>query len=325
MPKDAFGLISVKVPLGELLNGLMNRPELLSERDRLDFESWAQQFPTLGSSGRLFETLDRLTDPWLDIVFFRQPRDALDDVAEAGFVLVAGLRDPEGARNLLSSLGEEIERVVQSEERQPVKQLYKATAPEGWDLYKIVVEVLVVDNPEVTIPGVAIGANHIFLTNYFPFLRQLPDAVARKVPTMADEGGLEVALSNAPQSLLTAGMLDGKAIYPYLEQSAPGWATSKTTPTDADYEAMRNEATRRLRQQGLSPGSSGFQIEQDRLVKSIEAIRSEVDRPKLLESIREYLRYFEGLVGGFGFFVENAPGGARLSLRVDFQRAGSSP
>ncbi|MEE2711176.1 MAG: hypothetical protein VX913_00235, partial [Planctomycetota bacterium] len=205
-----------------------------------------------------------------------------------------------------------------------IKQIYTEDRG-GVSLFKPILtagaESYFVDDPRVTIPGMAIVDGHLVITNFFPFLRDIPKVLAGTMEPMGG-GGFDVALSYAPQSMLFAAVIDNGRLQPYLEQSAPGWAFSQTSPTQDDMGAWRKEFAARARKQGIPNGTRQFSDFVDGAFRRRYEDLTGVQRDAKRRSIEEHLQHFDGLIRGTGLFVETGTGDVRMSLRIELEPPG---
>lgn len=314
LPDDVFAAVRLSAPLGKVFEVLFERDNLLTDEDRKDLKAELAKVEVFQSWTRLTSLLTQYTEPRIHVVFFRQPREPLEDQAEAGFALVCPLTDPAGLASLLDGLDGHV-RSTRGEGI--IKQIYQEKDGDA-RLFKIEVASGVVDDPRVTIPGIAIAHGHLIFTNYFPFLRKIPDAIRNdgKVQRMGGQG-FDVALAYAPREMLLASVIDGDAMQRYFDQSATGWAYEKTTPKLELLAKWRAEAKRIARRRGLDPlsgpGGTWVDGEVKRRIKHL----TDVERPEAVRKHRETIEQFRGLIQGAGIFVEAMTGGSRMSVRIE--------
>ena len=314
LPNQVFATIRLEAPLGEVCEVLIKRDNLFTAEDRKDLREMFQAVPGLGGLEGLLRKLTEVTEPELTVAFFKQDREVLAEEAEPGQAIVAPITDEAGLRQLLSL----IDRDVQNRRGEgTIKQIYTEERG-GVSLYKPVLTSGVVDDPRVTIPGLAIVDGHLVITNFFPFLRDIPKVLAGTMEPMGG-AGFDVALSYAPQSMLFAAVIDNGRLQPYLEQSAPGWAFLQTSPTQDDMGAWREEFAARAVKQGIPKGTRQFSDFVDSAFRRRYADLTEVQREAKLRGIEEHLQHFDGLIRGTGLFVETGTGDVRMSLRIELE------
>jgi len=318
LPDDVFSVVRLAAPLGKVLGMLAERDNFMSPADRKDMRNEMAKIPAFGDWDRLMLALSDYTRPSINVAFFRQPREALDDKAEAGFALVCPLRNPAGVTELINGLDKHV-RGTQGEGL--IKQIYREKDGDT-RLYKIELVSGAVDDPRVTVPGVAIAHGHLVFSNYFDFLRKIPGVIKNdgKVKPMGGSG-FDVAMAYMPREMLLGAIIDGSSLEPYLDQSANGWAYGKTNPSQARMGEWRSEAKRLAIRRGLDPvsidGGNWIDTEVRRRIRHM----TEVERPEALRSHRETIDQFRGLIQGFGFYVEATTGGVRMSVRVEPHKA----
>ena len=197
-----------------------------------------------------------------------------------------------------------------------IKQLFHVKVGQS-DLYEPVLANSVVDDPRVTMPGIAVLPGSLMFTNFHPFQRRVADVIEKKLDPLGIPEGFRVAQSYAPSFLRIAALIDGDNLQPWLQQSADGWAYEQTVATNMDYIAWRQAANRAAQRAGLERGSDGYAAYVEREIGRQEKDITEVKRPQLKRDINQYIDDFEGFLAGIGIFVEDTSGGVRMSLRID--------
>ncbi|MAG57158.1 MAG: hypothetical protein CMJ83_12765 [Planctomycetes bacterium] len=317
LPKEVFGILHLHAPLGRLTQRLFSREDIFPFEEQKLLDDYLASTPVFGSRVAFFETLSRHSESATSIVFFTQPREMFSDQAKPGYAVVVRAKDIEGLKRLLARLQREI---VQTNGEGPVTQLFHETKG-GVELYKPVLQANVIDDPRVTIPGLAIADGHLLISNFYPMLKVLPEVLAGTHPSMKDHDGFQSALSYAPDDLLLAGLLDHDRLEPYLDQSVSGWAHQHSTPTNDDFEQWIIEGRNLGVKQDMKPGPEleGFA---DRYRNRKHEAAIQVELPRRRAEARRHVDYFRGLLTSTGFFVEIQGGEVKIQLRIDPKHQG---
>ena len=309
LPEDVFGVLHFDMPFGDLLNHLIDTQMELQDRQLLD--QGLRKLRSVRDREDLRARMNTLIGSRITLVFFRQPREPLADQAEAGVVLACSIEDSNAVHQFFESLLLELEADAESGLREAVP-LGTGDDP----LWKLVLAGGVIDDFRVTIPAISISDGYLFMSNYLPFLQQIADVKAGKVKSFGEHVGLKSAVAYAPQELLIAGLLDGKAIQPYLDQSAAGWAWSRTKVTQMDMVKFREEGRQMAVAQGLVPGTDAFRAAVESHKTRKQNQRTGVRRQQEEQTIRTLSSQFEGFLNGLGFYGEPSLSGVSYSVRL---------
>lgn len=309
LPAETFALAHFRAPLGDLVDALLATE--MDEGDRRLLEEGFSKMRTVESRAALRSRLNQLATDRISVAFFKQPRETLSDQAQAGFVLACRLDRAEPFVEYLESMFAEMAQNADSGIREAVRMPWRSGV-----LWKLVFAAGVVNDSRVTMPGIGIFDGYLLASNFLPFLMQIPDAQAGRIDVMGRHPGIEEAVAYAPSELLFAGVLDGRAIEPYLDQSAPGWAYSRTRVTQMDMMRFHEAGRRFAEAQGLVPGTEAFDQEVESFKVREESQRAGAERERELRKIQELADQFRGFFSSLGFFVEATAGGVGFSVRV---------
>ena len=309
LPSDGFGLVHFQMPFGDLFDRLLSRE--VSPEDLRLIEDGFSKLSTIGSREALRARLNDLVGDRVSIVFFRQPRAVLSDQAEAGVLLACAVDRMGPLRTFLEELFAEIQRTSESGIREAVPMPFA-----DGQLWKLVLAAGVVDDARVTIPSVGLLGGYVMFSNYLPFMELIPSVMARDRPSMGSLPGIQEATAYAPSDLLLASVLDGSALEPYLDQSASGWAYSRTRVTQMDLMNFAEQGRRNALARGLRPGTEAFDQEVESHKIREENQRAGAERDLQYRKIKSMVDQFRGFFLSFGFFVENTRGGVGYSLRL---------
>jgi hypothetical protein len=319
LPDDVFAFATLRCPPGRLLDWVFSRADLVPPGIASEIDGWLGRHPTLGGRPEQVARLDALLEAEVGCAFFRQPRESYPDKAEPGVAVVIPVRDPQGLHRLLEGIVDEIRR--QRGEKGPKDLVRRVDGDVVF--YDLLVGDGIFDDYRVTRPGLALAQGHLVLTNFQPFSDRIPSVLRRPELGAARHPGLLRAMQFAPAKLLLASVADGEALEPYLDQSAPGWATSRTIILQTDYMRQRaifaaEEAPRR----GLRPGTPEYAEAEERFVIERTEAQQSSRREDVLRTIQSHVDAFRGLVGDLGFYVEDGRRGAAFGIRLDLRRAG---
>ena len=313
LPAGVFAMLALEAPFGEVLGILLERPLVVGAEERRSFEDWARSIPEFGSLAGFQSALDETLGRQAAILWFQQPRPALEDEAEAGYVLAWPIAD----RARLDAILQTLETQVRRTAGEGILKDLVRTEQEGIVLYEPVPVAGLIDDPRVTRPGFAIVQGYFLATNFLPWLRQVPDVLADRVPALGRPGPLAEAAGYAPDQSDLAGVLDFGALVPYVQQSASGWAWQQTYPSQSEMMKWRTRFAQEAAERGIPSGSREWdEYIQSRFSQAHDA-RVRVDRPQIRRDIEGYLDDFKEAFSSLGFFVDHRSGGMGLRLRFD--------
>lgn len=317
MPKEAFGFIQVHADLGRLVKVLSQRPEIFSAEDQKQIAEFCASVPAFGSRDGLCAEIDSVTGRELAFVFFRQEREPFVDKAKPGFAIVCPIEDDDRLQRLLRELESLVAR--KSSNNVLVKDLVRRDVGSGVVVWQPQLAAGVVDDPRVTVPGLILAKDHLLITSYIELAERMAAAIQDPALRMASHPGFARAQSYAPEEMALSGVLDIDALYPYLEQSASGWATSQTRVENRHYVAWHREFRDAGEGRGLDPGTPVYEERLQAFVERKKNDQQIVEFPKQLRRWREHFEHFRGLFGAFGVFAEKSPSGLRFTLRLDVE------
>lgn len=315
MSRDAFGMVYVEARMGDLIRTLISRPDVFSEADRNNLEELTRGIKSFGTIEGLLGVLNGIAQERLAIVFFRQPRETYPDQAEPGEALVCRLADESRFLELMAELED---RVRRTQGEGALKDFVHRKVP-GAEIWEPVLPAGFADDPRVTRPGIAMVRGHLVITNFLPILDAIPKALEDPAESMNANDGLVRSMQYAPSAdLLAAALVDLEAMHPYLQQSAPGWAASRTRVTQNHLIQWRASFQTEPEAKGLKFGTQAWQNAEDAYITRMTEKMNLVLRPQLLDSIQRHLGWFENLLDGLGVFVQ-APSASEVSfsLRLD--------
>ncbi len=335
LPEPVFATVRLKARLGEICGFLLQH--LFTAEDRKLFRAELKDVEGLGGYDRFLRKLTDTTRSQLTVAFFKQGRDVLEDAAEPGYALIAPIRDETGLKHLLSV----IDRHVKKRQGESlIKQLYReehdVIRPNGTEahvsLYKPILPHGVVDDPRVTKPGIVIAGDYLVITNWFPFLRDIRKVLEGSMKPMGG-GGFDRAMSNAPERMLVAAVIDGERVEPYLQQSLRGWAFAQTNPTQDDMQEWRREFSAQATKAGIPNGTRRFGDFVDNAFRRRYRDLTEVQRPVKFREFETYMKRLgfdpprkpnerppkpvPELLRGAGLFLESRGGRVRMSKQFD--------
>jgi hypothetical protein len=313
LPGGVFAMLALEAPFGDVLGVLLERPLVVGAEERRSFEEWARSIPEFGSLAGFQKALDETLGTEAAILWFQEPRPGLEDEAEAGYVLAWPIAD----RARLDGILETIEIQVRRTAGEGILKDLVRTEQEGIVLYEPVPVAGLIDDPRVTLPGFALVGGQLLATNYLPWLRQVPDVLAGRLPALGRPGPLIEAMGYAPERSDLAGVLDFAALESYVRQSAPGWAWQQTYPTQAEMMQWRARFAREALESGIPAGTREWdEYVQSRFSQTRDA-KVRIDRPRIRRDIERYLDDFHEAFSSLGLFVERPAGGMGLRLRFD--------
>ncbi len=322
VPDLAFGLVYAEAPPGQLLDWVFARPEILGANEVKEIDAWCAEHPAFRGRAGLTQKLDDLLEPSLSCIFFRQPREAYPDKAAPGLALVFPVKDEAGLRSMLDSLRAE---VVRSAGRGVLKN-FVARKEGAVEIFDLELAAGVADDARVTRPGLALVSGHLVITNFLPFAEQMGEVLDRKLPSLDRHAGITSAVGLAPKMMMAAGLWDGPALQPYLEQSAEGWATRRTLVQTSDWVRFRQIFAAEIApKRGLRPGTREYAEAEELYVDERGNQMQTGRREDVLRDIRSHIRYVDGLLKGFAFFLENTRQAASFDLRLELTPPPKSP
>ena len=146
-------------------------------------------------------------------------------------------------------------------------------------------------------------------------------------------GGFDRAMSNAPERMLVAAVIDGERVEPYLQQSLRGWAFAQTNPTQDDMQEWRQEFSAQATKAGIPKGTRRFGDFVDNAFRRRYRDLTEVQRPVKFGEFETYMKRLgfdpprkpserpskpvPGLLRGAGLFLESRGGRVRMSKQFD--------
>lgn len=314
MPEGAFGAVYLGADPGSLVRGVLGRNELFTQEDRELLDDWAHDVPDFGGLEGMVEAFTATLGPEVGLIYFKQPREPLPTRAQPGYLAAVPLQDPTRLKELLSMMQAHIRG---SRGEGFVKDIIHSRVSEV-DLYEL--QVVGVDDPAVTQPGLAVVPGFVLFSNFHPYLEKVPDAWRNQEQSFGRRPAIIQARSYAPTRFQVAGLLDMEALQPYLWQSVEGWAYGQTTPTMAEQVRMRSTFKDQGISEGLDPGSHKLRVYVDRQMELWKRRLAEVDRPEIQKRFESYFEALEGLFSSAGIFVERGPLESSLLLRLDARR-----
>lgn len=312
LSEEVFGLWHTRLTGDEFLDALLDDLGVLDANTSQLIDESLSEVRGIGGFDGLRQLLRDSSGTQCIVGFFRQPREPLNDEAEPGVLLAVELRDASRMRERLDRVATELRQAARLNENAAVREVVTAenrgVFTMGFDL-----AAGVVSDDRVTKPGLAISGDWLFVTNFHPFLVGLREG---RNPRLETRQGLSTAASGSPRSLQTAILLDGSALFPWLDQSVEGWATKQSRPNQATFVAWVQEGERVASAQGLRRGTRSFDAAVDRYVNAQE--KASLARfPQELARFRQRVDEFRGLLQGVGIFLEEGALDARLRVRID--------
>ncbi len=292
LPADCFAMLGCDVPPGRLLRALLSRPDVLSAEEKRTFDEWCRTQLATGSLAGLAERLDEALGSRGALFFFREERENVLDKSTAGFALVLPLRQRERLLELVGT----IEKVHKADPAQSLMHELERKDEQGVLTLVPRLKEGVRDDPRVLVPGLALVGSHAIVTNWAPLFdvvratRRSPASSFAAIETLG-----EAALA-APRDLLAGAILDGHNLWPFVEQSIPGWAYQQTTLGDIRYRRWREEFQMDAVRRGLQPGSAAWKQQEDLYIARQEQSLTAVERPRIEREMHTWTSCFKTLL-----------------------------
>jgi hypothetical protein len=315
MPAHCFAMLGCDVAPGALFAALVARPDLVSDAERRTFDEWCRTQLATGSSAGLATKLDEALGSRAALFFFKQERENVLDKSTAGFALVLPLR----RRESLLELVDTIEKLHNANPTQSL--MHELERRDEGGVLSIVPKLKegVRDDPRVLIPGLAIVGSHVVVTNWAPLLdevrsaRRSPAASFAAMETLADGANL------APPDLQVGALLDGRNLWPFIEQSIPGWAFQQTMLGDFRYRRWREDFAADAVKRGLAPGSTAWKQLEDHYIAQQEQNLTAVERPRIEREMRRWAGCFKTLLRSAAMYVSTEGSRSLVSWRLEIQ------
>lgn len=309
LPADCFAMLGCDVAPGKLLGALLARPDVLSAEEKRTFDEWCRTQLATGSLAGLAERLDEALGSRGALFFFRQERENVLDKSTAGFALVLPLRQRERLLELVGT----IEKLHKADPTQSLMHELERKEEEGVLSLVPRLKEGVRDDPRVLVPGLALVGNHAIVTNWAPLFDAVRRTRRSPASSFAAIETLGEAATSAPRDLLVGGILDGRNLWPFVEQSIPGWAFQQTTLGDTRYRRWREEFQMDAVRRGLQPGSAAWKQQEDQYIARQEQSLTAVERPRIEREMHTWTSCFKTLLRAAAMSV--VADGSRCAVR----------